>query len=84
MILKDLTLIKGLKYIPNFFTSSQKQTVLSIINSNPWCDRLRRRQQYYGIKYFQTKISDHILQPLHSQDHFPLEQLQMVIDKSVK
>ena len=42
MILKDISIIKGLRYIPNFITKSQKQTILSIINSHPWCNRLRR------------------------------------------
>ncbi len=63
MILKEYSAIKGLKYFDNFLNRAEKDQVLSVINSNKWCDRLLRRQQYYGIKYFQTKLNDHILQP---------------------
>lgn len=63
MILKDVSLIKGLKYIENFLNKTEKDKLLTVINSHPWCHRLRRSQQYYGIKYFQTKLVDHILQP---------------------
>ena len=83
MLLRNLEKIKGLKYIRDFITGSEKERILAVINSNRWCDRLRRRQQYYGIKYFQTKIDDQVLQPKHSTDHYPLQQLQFLVDKSV-
>jgi len=50
--------IKGLSYYPNFITPEEKLRINSIIHSRQWCDRLRRKQQYYGIKYFQTKHND--------------------------
>lgn len=45
---------------------------------------MRRAQQYYGIKYYQTKVDDSVLQPTVSTDHHPLELLQFVVDKSIK
>lgn len=45
---------------------------------------MRRRQQYYGIKYFQTKYNDQVLQNKNSQEnenHFPLTDFQWIIDR---
>ena len=63
MILRQVSIIQGLKYYPGFLNSQLKEKVLSVINSHPWCHRLKREQQYYGIKYFQTKLIDPVLQP---------------------
>ena len=53
-----IQLPQGFRYIPNFVSDCEKQQLLKIVMSNPWCSRLRRQQQYYGIKYFQTKYLD--------------------------
>ena len=37
--------------------------MLNIVNSKKWCKQLKREQQYYGIKYFQTSHNDKVLQP---------------------
>ena len=47
-------IIPGLTYLPNFINQSEKHLILNVINQYPWCDELKRYQQYYGIKYFQT------------------------------
>lgn len=77
-------IIKGLSYYPNFISLEEKSHINSIIHSRSWCDRLRRRQQYYGIKYFQTKFNDQVLQNKEShenENHFPLTDLQWIIDR---
>lgn len=84
MILQQLPIIAGLRYIPNFITQSDKLRVMAVVNSNKWCNRLMRAQQYYGIKYFQTKIEDEVLQPSVSSDHYPLSSLQFLIDKAIQ
>lgn len=84
MLLSRGKLIPGLLYFRNFISLQEKEKVLQTINSNPWCEHLRRKQQYYGIKYFQTKMPDHVLQPSQSQDHLPLHHLQFIVDKTVQ
>lgn len=83
MILKDLSLVPGLCYLPNFISQHQKTALLSIIAHNSWCNQLKRKQQYYGIKYFQTKLPDHVLQPTVSIDHQPLDPFKFIIDKCI-
>ena len=77
-------MIRGLQYYRNFVTENEKNEILAIIDGHKWCDRLMRKQQYYGIKYYQTKIEDHILQPNISTDHYPLHLFQFLIDKSIQ
>lgn len=56
------SLPQGFKYIANFISQDEKQRILNIVMNNQWCGRLRREQQYYGIKYFHTKYLDNVLQ----------------------
>lgn len=55
--------------------------MLRIVRSNQWCHHLRRQQQYYGIRYYQTTYNDHVLQPTNSVDHHNLEDFSFIIDK---
>lgn len=70
---------KGFRYLSNFITDSEKQELLNIVMNNPWCSRLRRQQQYYGIKYFQTKYLDSLLQSKESIGHLPLNPFNNII-----
>ena len=64
--------IPGLRYLPNFVTQQEKQQLLRIMEQHPWSVELKREQQYYGIKYFQTKIAMSQLQPVLSTTHHSL------------
>lgn len=83
MILKDFSLIPGLNYLPNFINKSQKDRILSVIGNHSWCNQLKRKQQYYGIKYFQTKVPHHVLQPSVSIDHESLQPFNFIIDQCI-
>lgn len=48
---KDLQVIKGLRYIPNFFAPNQLKELITIINSQLWLNDIKRRVQHYGYKY---------------------------------
>jgi hypothetical protein len=37
-----IQLPQGFRYIPNFVSDCEKQQLLKIVMSNPWCSRLRR------------------------------------------
>jgi len=41
----------GLKYIENFITVEEEQTLLNEINKMPWDNTLKRLTQHYGYKY---------------------------------
>ena len=84
MLLKEVHSISGLKYLPDFLTLPQKERALQVVSSNQWCDRLVRAQQYYGIKYYQTKVEDAVLQPATSLHHYPLSALQFLIDTAIE
>jgi alkylated DNA repair dioxygenase AlkB len=84
MILREGRVIPGLLYLKNFISGQERERILEIVRGNPWCQHLKRKQQYYGIKYFQTKVADYVLQPPLSENHLPLQLLQFVIDKTVQ
>lgn len=71
----------GFRYIPGFITEEEEQKLLQIVNKNEWCDHLHRHQQYYGIKYFQTKYADSTLQNKFSRGHHDIHELDFVINK---
>ncbi|MCX2430657.1 alpha-ketoglutarate-dependent dioxygenase AlkB [Pedobacter sp. GR22-10] len=43
--------IEGLKYVPNFISVEEEQTLIERINSENWLGDLKRRVQHYGWKY---------------------------------
>lgn len=47
----DLSVIRGLGYIPNFITGAEEKNLLESINREPWLNDLKRRVQHYGYKY---------------------------------
>lgn len=72
---------QGFRYIPNFISEQEKHKIMGVIMSRSWCDRLKREQQYYGIKYYQTKHMDSVLQSRHSLDYFPLDCFDFIISR---
>lgn len=44
-------LIDGLSYVPNFISENEHEALLSIIDTLPWLNDLKRRVQHYGYKY---------------------------------
>lgn len=71
----------GFRYIPNFISGEEEQKLVEIANKNQWCDHLQRHQQYYGIKYFQTKYADSKLQNIYSKGHHDIHELDFIIKK---
>jgi alkylated DNA repair dioxygenase AlkB len=43
--------IPGLQYVPDFITAAEEQTLVEIIDQQPWLHDLKRRVQHYGYKY---------------------------------
>lgn len=43
--------IEGFKYIPNFISELEHENLLTLIDSMPWLNDLKRRVQHYGYKY---------------------------------
>jgi alkylated DNA repair dioxygenase AlkB len=50
-ILNETSKIQGLRYIPNFIDKVEMQHLIDSINSENWCNDLKRRVQHYGYKY---------------------------------
>ncbi len=43
--------IPGLRYIPDFITQNEENTLIVNIDAQPWLNDLKRRVQHYGYKY---------------------------------
>lgn len=50
-IINDISMIKGLTYIPNFLEMSEVNNLIYSINMEPWLSDIKRRVQHYGYKY---------------------------------
>lgn len=50
-IINDISMIKGLKYVPNFIDKSEVTHFIQSINAEPWLSDIKRRVQHYGYKY---------------------------------
>ena len=51
LIVNDISMIDGLKYIPNFIDKSEENFFIDSINSEKWLSDIKRRVQHYGYKY---------------------------------
>lgn len=58
--------LDGLYYIPNFLTKPECEKLVHLVDSNPFCTALHRRQQFYGQVYFHTSHDLTALQPKNS------------------
>ena len=47
-------LIPGLKYIPNYISEAQGESLIEVIDAQAWLSDLTRRVQHYGYKYDYT------------------------------
>jgi alkylated DNA repair dioxygenase AlkB len=47
----NLSVIEGLKYVPNFISEEEEKQLIDVINSQEWLGDLKRRVQHYGWKY---------------------------------
>lgn len=47
----EVPVIDGLRYIPNFICESEHNALLSVVDTKPWLNDLKRRVQHYGYKY---------------------------------
>ncbi|KAL9655038.1 hypothetical protein ABK040_008821 [Willaertia magna] len=66
---KEINLIPGLTYIPNYFSEKVGNEILNVIDRNTWFDTLlSRRIQCYGIHYYITKLFDKRLQPMRKSN----------------
>lgn len=50
-VINDISMIKGLTYVPNFINKSEVKRFIDIINNESWLSDLKRRVQHYGYKY---------------------------------
>lgn len=48
-------MIKGMRYLSSFIDEDEEQSLISLIDSNEWCNDLKRRTQHYGYKYDYSK-----------------------------
>lgn len=48
-------MIKGYQYWPNFIGQEEELDLISIIDSQTWSTKLKRRTQHYGYEYDYTK-----------------------------
>jgi alkylated DNA repair dioxygenase AlkB len=52
-------MITGLTYLPGFLAIAEQESLISMIDSQPWLSDLKRRTQQYGYKYDYTrKVAD--------------------------
>ena len=42
---------QGLKYLPDFISAEEADNLVRKIDTQPWCDDLKRRVQHYGFRY---------------------------------
>lgn len=50
-VMNDISMINGLKYIPNFIDKLEVKSFIDAINSEEWLSDIKRRVQHYGYKY---------------------------------
>jgi alkylated DNA repair dioxygenase AlkB len=50
-IFNDVTLVKGLTYIPDFINKEEEVDLIKHINNQQWLADIKRRVQHYGYKY---------------------------------
>jgi hypothetical protein len=74
----------GLKYVRGFITEEEKEKMMMVVNRHEWVQHIRRKQQHYGITYYQTKHDEPSLQPRVSTSHYPLQPFQFIIEKIKK
>lgn len=48
-------MILGLNYIPDFVSSDEEASLISVIDAQPWITDIKRRTQHYGYKYDYTR-----------------------------
>ena len=59
-IMNDISMINGLKYIPNFIDKSEVKSFIDSINSEEWLSDIKRRVQHYGFKYdYKARLIDY-------------------------
>lgn len=76
--------IDGAIYIPNFLTVEEEEKLVSIFDSNPYQQVIRRRQQFYGPTYYHTTHHLKCIQPTDDrEDGYSLDfgSLKWLIDK---
>jgi alkylated DNA repair dioxygenase AlkB len=49
--INDISMIRGLTYIPKYIDSVEVNKFIESINSEPWLSDIKRRVQHYGYKY---------------------------------
>jgi alkylated DNA repair dioxygenase AlkB len=49
--LESLTQVEGLRYIPEYISKSEEDSLIKAISTNQWLTDLKRRVQHYGWKY---------------------------------
>lgn len=47
--------MQGMQYLSNFIGEDEEKDLIVTIDSNEWCNDLKRRTQHYGYKYDYTK-----------------------------
>lgn len=50
-IVNDISMIQGLKYVPNFIDKVEESFYVKSINNEAWLADIKRRVQHYGYKY---------------------------------
>jgi len=76
---------QGFAYLPDFINPDEKRKLLAIIESHEWDHTIRRRQQHYGLTYYQTSHHLSHLQPVDPM-HRPAHNIQLfgfVIDRLI-
>lgn len=75
----------GFLYFNNFVSKEEKQTLQQIIDDHSWDQSIRRRQQHYGVTYYQTSHRLSTLQPADplSKPAHNLGLFQFVIDRLI-
>ena len=71
-----------MQYYSNYITKEEEEYLLKIIDSNPWCKDIRRRQQHIGYKYYHTRHNLPFSQPLEQpKDILPLKPFEFLITR---
>ena len=60
--------ISGFRYYHSFLTDKEAERIMDIIDSNPWKNAVKRRQQFYGEIYYHTIHDVPEIQPKFSCD----------------
>eukprot|EP00835_Amoeboradix_gromovi_P004085 NODE_299_length_11430_cov_0.261054.p6 type:complete len:237 gc:universal NODE_299_length_11430_cov_0.261054:1377-2087(+) len=73
--------IPGLFYIPNFITKEEEKNVVSILDANEWQKVIRRRQQFWGVKYYHTTHNISTIQPVESCESLDMRKFSWLLEK---